>query len=187
MPPSTSSDQLFGEQLLRVLARQGPQGRQQLTSRAEVTRDEQTAIVRHRSRDLRRRPVHLADAVAEPVHLQPGSRPAERVGGEKPRPRLGVRRVRRADRVAVLEIPELTGRTVLKTRVLQQRAHATVEQDRSLRTQPRRQPVHRPSLLRYSAILSAGHSASSSEVTRSSTSTGVPSAVVQGVRSQPAR
>ena len=37
------------------------------------------------------------------------------------------------------------GRTVLEAGVLEQRAHAAVEQHRTVRAQQRREPVHRPS------------------------------------------
>ena len=144
-PALDQRSELLGEERLRLLERHGPERRQQLARRAEVAGDEQPALVCHRSRDRAGVPVDLGQAVAEPVHVQPRPGAAEGVGRQQPRPRIGVRHVRRADRVGVLEVPELTGCTVLEAAVLEQRAHGAVEQHRTVRAQQRREPVHWPS------------------------------------------
>ena len=68
----------------------------------------------------------------------------EGVGGQQSRPRFGVRRVGRTDRIRVLKVPELTRVAVLQTTVLEQGAHAAVHEHGTVRTQQRREPVHRP-------------------------------------------
>ena len=90
-------------------------------------------------------PVIRAVAVAEPVQVQSRPGAPEAVGRQQPRPGRGVGRVRRAHRVGILEVPELSGHTRLEAAVLEQRAHSAVEQDRTVRAQQRPEPVHVPS------------------------------------------
>ena len=72
--------------------------------------------------------VELVHPVAEAVQVQPRAGAPEGVGGEHRRPRLGVLPVRGADRVRVLGVPELAGDAALEAAVLQQGAHAAVEE-----------------------------------------------------------
>ena len=143
IPPSTSAAICSANSAWASSARQGPERRQQLAGRTEVAGDEQPALVGHRPGEPGPRSrFDLGQPVAEAVHVQPRPGAAEGVGGQHPRPRVGVRRVRRPDRVGVLEVPELTGGAVLEAAVLQQGAHPAVEQHRPTRAQQGGEPVH---------------------------------------------
>ena len=175
--------ELFGEQCLGLLAGQGPSAR---TARRSG-RGRRRRAVRARPRPIvpaRRCPVHLADAVAEPVQVQARPGATEAVGRQAA-PRRGVGRVaarpRRGSRVPALRVRRPRGRCPGAACPCRRRAGL----DGPYAARP--EPVHWPSSSRYRLILSAGHSASSSATTRSSTSLGVPSASVQVDRSQPAR
>jgi hypothetical protein len=125
---------LLGEEGLGLLRGQGPERRHQLAGRSEVAGDG--------ARDPGSVAVHLGEPVAEAVHVETGTGAAEGVGGEHARARVGVRRVRGADRVLVLQVPELAGVAVLESAVLEEGAHGAVEEHRPVVAEERGEAVH---------------------------------------------
>ena len=78
------------------------------------------------------------------------------------------------------------GPAVVEPQLLEQRAHAAVQQDRAVAGEGA-QPVHGASPSRYAVSAAALHCSSSSATTRSQTSGPLPSAGVQSPRVQPSR
>ena len=87
------SEELLGEEGLRLVGGHGAERREQLTGRAEVAGDQDAVPVRDLAGDAAAGPVELVHPVLEPVHLQPGPGAAEGVRGEELCPGGGVRLV----------------------------------------------------------------------------------------------
>ncbi len=88
--------------------------------------------------------------------------------------------------VGPIDVPELSGPAVVESLLLEQRAHAAVQQDGAVADEAA-QPVHDASPSRYVVSAAALHCSSSSATTRSQTSGPLPSAGVHSPRVHPSR
>ncbi len=137
--------QLLGEDLLRLCLRHGAERLEQLAGRAEAAGDQGAVLVGDGPGEGGGGLVELVHAVVEPLQPQPGATAAERVGGEDAGAGRGVLLVGGPHPVGVLDVPQLAGATVGQPAVLQQRAHASVEEHElvaELVLQQRPEPVH---------------------------------------------
>ena len=131
MPPSRSPASCSAKIAWASAASIVPSGAISSPVGPEVAGHERAVLVGHLAGEPGAGLVELVDPVAEAVHVEPRAGAAEGVGGEDAGTGLGVRPVRVADDVGPLDVPQLTGAAVVEAAVLQQRAHAAVDQDRA--------------------------------------------------------